>query len=140
MFFKTSIFDINKGFDENFFLYFEETDYCRRSIKNNFKIYQINNKRVSHNIGSSVDKSFIDEKKLNNLFTWHFIWSKYYYYKKHYGTVFSIIFFVPILIRILFRIFLAVIINKKDIQEKYENRLSGLMSSIKGEKSYKRIN
>ena len=38
MFFCSEVFDKNRGFDENFFLYFEETDYCRRSNKNNYKI------------------------------------------------------------------------------------------------------
>ena len=36
MFFCTEIFDKNGRFDENFFLYFEETDYCFRSNKKNF--------------------------------------------------------------------------------------------------------
>ena len=31
MFFAYEIFDRIRGFDENFFLYFEETDYCFRS-------------------------------------------------------------------------------------------------------------
>jgi len=55
MFFCSEVFDKNKGFDENFFLYFEETDYCYRSNKNNFKIYQVNSQKVYHEIGTSVE-------------------------------------------------------------------------------------
>ena len=33
MFFNKSKFDLLGGFDENFFLYFEETDYCLRAKK-----------------------------------------------------------------------------------------------------------
>ena len=49
--------DLNllKVHPENFFLYFEETDYCRRSNKNNYKIYQVNSQKVYHDIGTSVE-------------------------------------------------------------------------------------
>ena len=43
MFFNKKNFDTIGGFDENFFLYFEENDFCLRSYKFN-KNYQINNK------------------------------------------------------------------------------------------------
>ena len=52
MFFKKTIFDECNGFDENFFLYFEETDYCKRAKKNGYKSYQINVIKVKHNMGS----------------------------------------------------------------------------------------
>ncbi|MFL2853849.1 MAG: glycosyltransferase [Candidatus Pelagibacter sp.] len=83
MFFCTEIFDKNEGFDENFFLYFEETDYCYRSNKNNYKIYQINSQRVYHDIGTSVETTSQEESnKLKNLYAWHFIWSKFYFEKR----------------------------------------------------------
>ena len=83
MFFCSEVFDKNKGFDENFFLYFEETDYCYRSNKNNFKIYQVNSQKVYHEIGTSVETtSKEDVDKLKNLYAWHFIWSKFYFVKK----------------------------------------------------------
>ena len=83
MFFCTQIFDKNGGFDENFFLYFEETDYCYRSNKNNYKIYQVNSQKVYHEIGTSVETISEEEvNKLKNLFAWHFIWSKFYFIKK----------------------------------------------------------
>ena len=39
---KESFIDIGK-FDENFFLYFEETEYCHRAKKKGYFSYQIMN-------------------------------------------------------------------------------------------------
>lgn len=140
MFFKTEIFDQIGGFDENIFLYFEETDYCYRSIKKGFKIYQINSSKIEHNAGTSTQTSTSDENKsLKKLLTWHFIWSKFYFYKKKYGKFISIIIFIPTLTRILFRILFNTLTNNREKKEKYKIRLSGLINSIKNNKSYKRI-
>ena len=140
MFFCSEVFDKNGGFDENFFLYFEETDYCYRSNKNKFKIYQVNSQKVYHDIGTSVETtSEEDLKKLKNLYAWHFIWSKFYYYKKRYGKYTSVVMFLPTLLRIIFRICLNTISNNKENKLKYQIRLNGLISSIKNKKSYKRI-
>jgi N-acetylglucosaminyl-diphospho-decaprenol L-rhamnosyltransferase len=140
MFFKTQIFDINEGFDENFFLYFEETDYCRRSKKNGYKIYQINNLFVSHNVGSSVEIfSEVEKNNLKNLCIWHFIWSKYYYYKKHYGKTYTLFYFQPLLIRSLFKMLYYHSIKKEKEYKKYKYRVSGLLSAILNKKSYLRI-
>ena len=85
MFFNKNNFDNLNGFDENIFLYFEENDFCLRSFKIN-KNYQINNVRVEHDIGTSVEiKNNIEKVNQANFRTWHFIWSKFYYFKKHYG-------------------------------------------------------
>jgi GT2 family glycosyltransferase len=140
MFFCSEIFDKNEGFDENFFLYFEETDYCFRSNKNNFKIYQINSQSVYHDIGTSVETTNKKEAdELKNLYIWHFIWSKFYYYKKRYSYPIALIIFIPIILRIIFRITLAIILNDNDKKEKYFVRFKGLVASIKGTKSYKRL-
>mgnify|MGYP000937331478 CR=1 FL=1 len=140
MFFEKKNFDSLGGFDENFFLYFEESDYCFRGYKKN-KNYQINKIKVNHHVGSSVKIRNDDEKEeLQNLYTWHFIWSKFYYYKKHYSFIVAITYFIPIIIRIKFRIiYYTIKKNKKNVQ-KYKNRWSGLINSIKGKKSFKRIN
>ena len=63
MFFKKESFKILGGFDENFFLYFEESDFCLRSYKKN-KNYQINTIKIKHNVGTSVvSKNIIEKKK-----------------------------------------------------------------------------
>ena len=140
MFFCSEIFDRNRGFDENFFLYFEETDYCFRSNKNDYKIYQINSQRVYHDIGTSVETESENEaNELKNLYIWHFIWSKFYYCKKRYSFPIALIIFIPIILRILFRITLASISNNINKKEKYLIRLNGLIASIRGIQSYKRL-
>jgi len=135
MFFKKEIFDKLGGFDENFFLYFEESDFCLRAHKI-YKNYQINTIQVKHNVGSSVEVENTDKKNnLIELYNWHFIWSKFYYYKKNYGYIFSLFYFFPIIIRIIFKINLNMILKNSFKEKKYKIRLDGLINSIKGEKS-----
>ena len=141
MFFCSEIFDKNGGFDESFFLYFEETDYCHRSNKNNYKIYQVNSQNVYHEAGTSVEAtSEYEVYKLKNLYTWHFIWSKYYFYKKKFGGLVSISIFTPTILRIALRIIFYKITNNPTKLEKFKIRLDGLMCAILGKSSFKRIN
>jgi N-acetylglucosaminyl-diphospho-decaprenol L-rhamnosyltransferase len=135
MFINKKIFNEVGGFDKNFFLYFEETDYCYRAKKKKLKSYQINSVTVKSKGRSVLLKNKIEKKKLNNILIWHFIWSKYYFYNKKFGKIISLTFFVPIIIRIKFKIFLNIIINNEEQVEKYKIRLDGLIKSIKGKKS-----
>ncbi len=140
MFFCTEVFDKNGGFDENFFLYFEETDYCYRSNKNKFKIYQVNSQKVYHEIGTSVETINEEEVyKLKNLYAWHFIWSKFYFIKKNKGYIYSLIVFTPTMIRTLIKLFYYKIFKDIPREEHYKIRLDGLLSAIKGSKSIKRL-
>ena len=139
MFFKKEIFDLLGGFDEKFFLYFEESDFCLRASKIN-KNYQINTIQIEHNIGTSVSTNDMKErKKLDELYTWHFMWSKYYYYKKNYGTIFTFIYFLPIYLRIVIRIIFHSLFKKKEKYSKYKIRLDALTVSFKGLDSFKRL-
>ena len=139
MFFCTEIFDKNEGFDENFFLYFEETDYCYRSNKNKYKIYQVNSQCVYHDIGTSVETSSEKEANiLKDLYAWHFIWSKFYFTKKKKGFFLSLFIFAPILLRTIIKIVYYKGIKNIPQEKHYQIRLDGLLSSIKGQKSTKR--
>jgi N-acetylglucosaminyl-diphospho-decaprenol L-rhamnosyltransferase len=123
-------------YDDNIFLYFEETDYCKRGALKKLKSFQINTVKVKQEGRSVVIKDNKEEKKMKNLLAWHFIWSKFYYYNKHYGYIYSIMHFLPILIRILFKL----LIKRKGTAEfeKYKYRFDGLISSALGKKSYLR--
>ena len=135
MFINKECFNKIGRFDENYFLYFEETDYCYRGKKIGYKSYQINQSKVE-TLGRSVKfENNDEEKKVSKVLIWHFIWSKFYYYKKRYGKIISIILFIPIIFRTILKIYLNKLINNQEDIEKYKTRMDGIMTSIKGKKS-----
>ena len=140
MFFNRKIFIKNKGFDSNIFLYWEETDYTKRAQKLGYKAYQLNKVKVKHEKGKAVHvKNKKENDNLKNLYIWHFIWSKFYYFNKHYSKFIALIYFIPILIRILFRIVVYKVLKNKKFN-RYYYRWDGLKNSILGKKSFMRLN
>ena len=131
MFIDKNIFLKIGKFDENFFLYFEETEYCYRAKKKGYLSYQINDIKVTTK-GRSVD---LESESFSNILIWHFIWSKFYFHKKKYGKLLSLIIFLPLLVRILFRIIIYTITKNEISTTKYKTRFDGLLKSIKGRKS-----
>ena len=93
-----------------------------------------------HEKGKAVSvKDNQEEQKLIYLYSWHFIWSKFYFFNKHYGKTFALIYFIPILLRILFRISYYKLTNNNKFL-KYYYRWDGVLSSILEKKSYMRLN
>ena len=130
---KESFLDIGK-FDENFFLYFEETEFCYRAKKKGYFSYQINKSKVK-SIGRSVDIKKENNENFSNILIWHFIWSKFYFSTKKNGKFLSIFIFIPLFLRINIRIIIYKFFNKKDMLNKYKFRLDGLLKSIQGKSS-----
>lgn len=83
MFFKKSIFDAIGGFDEDFFLYYEETEICFRLTKLGYKIVWNPDTSIIHYIGSSGKTS----EKFNYWIFEQLQISKNLYYKKCYGNL-----------------------------------------------------
>ena len=81
-------FSDSKYFDENFFLYFEEIDLCKRIIKSGDKIYIINNAPIKHLGGKSHQEKFNFEMELSR--NWHWMWSTFYYFKKNYSFIYAL--------------------------------------------------
>ena len=134
MFINKKNFEIIGKFDENFFLYFEETEYCFRAKKKGYEAYQINSIEVETK-GRSVETNKENRQKLKNILIWHFIWSKFYFSKKRYGKFFSIIIYMPLLIRINLKIMFYSIIKNKELLDKYRYRSNGLIKSMLGKSS-----
>lgn len=72
-------FEFFGGFDENIFLFFEETDLCLRAKKKNILMLYAEDISTPHAIGQSVKAS----NDLNLIKTWHYHWSRLYFHKKH---------------------------------------------------------
>ena len=72
-----------KIFDENFFLFLEEIDLCKRIRDNSGKIFVIQNSKVQH-LGKQASGDSLNIKLCRN---WHWMWSLYYYNSKHFGLL-----------------------------------------------------
>ena len=123
-------------FDQNFFIYFEEIDLCRRLKKANKKIYLDPNIIINHVGGSSHNKSINFEMELSR--NWHWMWSTFYYHKKYSGFIFALLKVIKKLISALFKILFYSIIFKENKKKIYYQRASGLLNSIIGNKSWYR--
>ena len=136
MFFNKRNFKKINGFDKNIFLYFEENDICKRFEKRKIKMYYVLNSFIKHQGGLSVsNKNNDDNYKIKLTAAWHGQWSKYYYYKKHYGFFYAQIKCQVRLIKIIVQIILTKMIlsNKFRI---YLFQLKGILNSMLGYKSY----
>ena len=59
MMIRPAVFRAVGGLDENFFLYFEETEFCHRARRAGFSTWYVPESRVMHMIGKSTN---VDEK------------------------------------------------------------------------------
>ena len=123
-------------FDENFFLYFEDIDLCRRAINNGYKIFLLPSVKISHIGSKSVN--FLNDKELELNRNWHWMWSSYFYFKKYNGSFKSFLFFLPKLVSSLLKSLFFNMIGNKDKGRIYLFRFLGLFNSIKGKKSWYR--
>jgi len=54
MLIRPAVLDAIGGFDENYFLYYEETDFCRRALRAGFETWYVPESRVMHIAGQST--------------------------------------------------------------------------------------
>ncbi len=123
-------------FDDNFFLYFEEIDLCRRLKKNNSKIFIDPTIKVSHLGGTSHNSEI--EKPMELSRNWHWMWSTFYFHKKHYGYLIAMIKILPKLSSSLIKFIIFLITFQKYKSEIYKHRLSGIINSVLLKKSWYR--
>ena len=129
-------FKDNIYFDENFFLYLENDDLCLKKKKENTNIYVVKKAKINHLGGKSP--SIIYQKEIEYSRNWHWMWSKFYFNKKHYGYVKAFLVTFPKLITSAIKfIFYFIFVNeyKKKI---YIMRFLGLFNSMIGKKSFYR--
>lgn len=123
-------------FDENFFIYLEEIDLCKRLTKNNKKIY-LNKSIIIHHIGGSSHNEKVNlEMELSR--NWHWMWSIFYFNKKHYGYLRALLHVRKKIFTSFFKMIFYILLFDNKKKKIYFQRLSGLFNSIIGNKSWYR--
>ena len=125
-----------KFFDENYFLYFEEIDLCMHVKRNKGKIYLSQNIVIKHEGASSVNK--LDKTELEKNRNWHWMWSTFYFHRKYKGIFIALIIILPKLISSLVKVVFYTLTLNKEKRDIYYFRLSGILNSITGKKSWYR--
>ena len=126
MIFKTN--EVNHYlFDENIFLYFEEIDLCKRYKEKDKRIILLD-VPVTHFGGLSHGNR--DDLEMEKSRNWHWMWSKFYFNKKHYGYLYSFIILSPSLMSSILKFILFKIVRNKKKEIIYRMRFLGLLNSL----------
>ena len=131
-----SKFSDNIYFDENFFLYLENDDLCLRKKKENNKIYVAKKAKIKH-LGAK-SHSPVYEKEIEFSRNWHWMWSKFYFNKKHYSYSKAILIGLPTLINSMIKLSYYFVTHNKLKKKIYTMRFLGLINSMFGKKSWYR--
>lgn len=78
------------GFDRRFFLYFEETDLCRRTLEEGAEIWAVGEAVVEHAGGASTGGHTNAAEYVPYIYE-HFYRSRFYYLVKHFGWVRAVV-------------------------------------------------
>ncbi len=118
----------DKIMDENFFLYFENTDMCLNVRKKGHKIFAIKNLKFIHSGMKSSNKKF--EFEINKSRNWHYCWSKFYFYKKNFSYLYALKKILPNIYRSTTTIIRSIIQKDKNNYELAKAELSGSLRSL----------
>jgi len=125
-------------FDEEFFMYLENNDLCKRVKNNGGSIFIVPNAKINHLAAKTVDSKFAEEVEFSR--NWHWIWSKFYFNKKHYGFFKAFYEGFPRYSSSLIRFLFYLLINNKKKKKIYFNRASGFYNALLGKASWYRPN
>jgi len=120
-------------FDENFFLFFEETDLCKRFVDAGYKLAVVQAAEAEHSEGSSSAPSL----KLLKIKAWHNAWSKIYFQRKHLAYGVFACKAIAKIVRSIGKIYLACL--QGNVQARTENiyALRGAVAAVFGIKAFK---
>lgn len=140
MIFDTKNINTKNYFDENFFLYFEEVDLCRRIKVKGGKIF-CNSKllitHLGHRGSAATDPEYSIETEMFR--NWHLMWSQFYYTKKYKNYLYAFFFMLGKFGRSFFKMIIFTLIYNKKKQTMYYARFMGILNSMLGKKSWYRV-
>ena len=130
------ILENKKPFDENFFMYLENDDLCKRVKDKNEKIFVVPGCKIKHFGAKAVSESFFEEIELSR--NWHWSWSKFYFSKKHKGYYYALMKGLPKFISSIIKSCFYYIILRKYKSKIYYNRAFGFFNAMVGKSSWYR--
>ena len=125
-------------YDENIFLYLEEIDLCKRVKDVKGKILICPKIIIFHYGAQSVNNDYANQIELTR--NWHWMWSLFYFNKKHYGYLSALILILPKLLSSIIKMSFYFLISNKQNKEIYSKRFSGIINSMLGKNSWYRPN
>lgn len=87
MFIRREVLEDVGLFDETYFLYFEETDFCLRAAKAGWQCWYVPDSHVVHLVGQSTGVTSYTNKLKRRPAYW--FESRRHYYAKHYGAIYG---------------------------------------------------
>ena len=123
-------------FDENFFMYLENDDLCKRIVDAKEYIYIAPNSKIKHLGGKAVNIKYKNEVEFAR--NWHWIWSKFYFNKKHYGYAIAFLEGFPKFFSNLIKYIFYSLIRNNIKQKIYLNRVSGFFNAAINKRSWYR--
>jgi N-acetylglucosaminyl-diphospho-decaprenol L-rhamnosyltransferase len=126
----------NNYFDESFFMYLENDDLCKRIIDKGEKIFIVPNAKITHLGAKAVSEKYKDEVEFSR--NWHWIWSKFYFNKKHHGLLKAILQGLPQYVFSILKFLFYKMTRNKTKQKIYFNRASGFFNALIGKPSWYR--
>jgi N-acetylglucosaminyl-diphospho-decaprenol L-rhamnosyltransferase len=121
-----------KIFDENIFLFLEEIDLCKRIKDIKGDIFIVKNAKVKHLEGQSSSKNLSVELCRE----WHWMWSLFYYNRKHFGVLTAYKVTIPKFLSSIYKSLIGLIFFKKKKYLTYKYRVMGLIAAYRGKSSW----
>tara|TARA_Y100000389_G_scaffold202806_1_gene249284 strand:+ start:354 stop:1244 length:891 start_codon:yes stop_codon:yes gene_type:complete len=144
----TKIFKRIKGYDNNYFLYYEDDDYFTKCNILNLKLYLVTNAFIMHKKEKKMKKnslnlhsttfSNIDEKNSTYFVGgWHGQWSKFYFLRKYKGYISALLICLPNILMNIIQIIPYIFFDITKAKYKYY-KIEGFVCSMIGFPSFKR--
>ena len=118
--------NFDKIFDENFFLFLEEIDLCKRIKNLGGKIFVAMNSKVKHS-GKQASEYSLNIELCRN---WHWMWSLFYYNYKHFGVLVAYKATISKFFSSIFKLFVALVFFNKKLFLIHYYRLNGLFNAF----------
>lgn len=116
-------------FDENIFLFYEETDLCKRFLKAGYKIAVAKDAEAEHEEGGSSSPSI----RVLKIKAWHAAWSKSYFHRKHSP---ALVYFEKSISKIIRSLTKVITATSREARIKNWYELKGVLAFMRGASAF----